>query len=103
MAYISIDKLWESEFDNMVFKKDKVRDININQIKLEVQDDCKKMKKRTTNSEPTDDSNVTNRAYLDEKIFKVDGHISLLEYNNFTDYNELEITTNLNYNTTNNL
>ena len=29
MAYISYNKLWESEFDNIVFKKDKVHDVNI--------------------------------------------------------------------------
>ena len=30
MAYISFNKLWESEFDKIVFKKDNVHDLNIN-------------------------------------------------------------------------
>ena len=34
MAYISYNKLWESEFDNIVSKKDKLQDININETKL---------------------------------------------------------------------
>ena len=38
MAYISYNKLWDSEFDNMVSKKDKVQDMNINQLKLKVHD-----------------------------------------------------------------
>ena len=42
MAYISYIKLWESEFDNFVSKRDKLQDINIDQIKLEVHDTYKK-------------------------------------------------------------
>ena len=38
MPYISYIKLWESEFDFVVSKKDKVQDLNINQLKLEVHD-----------------------------------------------------------------
>ena len=38
MAYISYKRLWESEFDNIVFKKEKVRDLNFIQLKLEVHD-----------------------------------------------------------------
>ena len=36
MAYKSYNKLWESEFDNVVSKIDKVQDMTYNQIKLEV-------------------------------------------------------------------
>ena len=36
MAYISYNNLWESEFDSIVSKKDKLQDLNINQLKLEV-------------------------------------------------------------------
>ena len=32
MAYISYNKLCGTEFDNIVSKKDKVQDININQL-----------------------------------------------------------------------
>ena len=34
MAYISYNKLWESDLDNIFSKKDKVQDMNINQLKL---------------------------------------------------------------------
>ena len=38
MAYISYNKLWESEFDGIVSKSDKLQDANTNQLKLEVYD-----------------------------------------------------------------
>ena len=38
MAYISYNKLWESEFDHMVSKRDKLQGLNINQLKLEIHD-----------------------------------------------------------------
>ena len=38
MAYISYNKIWESEFDGIVFKRDKLQGSNINQLKLEVDD-----------------------------------------------------------------
>ena len=44
MAYISYKKLSQSEIDNIVSKKDKVQDLNINQMKLEVHDSYKKIK-----------------------------------------------------------
>ena len=45
MAYISNNKLWESEFDGIVSKRDKLQDLKISQIKLEVHDTYKKLKK----------------------------------------------------------
>ena len=36
MAYISSKKLWKSEYDNIDSKKDKVKHIRLNQLKLEV-------------------------------------------------------------------
>ena len=42
MAYISYKKLWESEFDNIVSKKDKVQDLNLNQLKLQTHNTYKK-------------------------------------------------------------
>ena len=45
MAYISYNKLWESEFDGIVSKRDKLQDLKINQLKLEVHDTYKKDKK----------------------------------------------------------
>ena len=87
MAYISYKEKWESEFDNFVSRKDKVQVIIINQIKLEVHDSYKKDEKIRTNFEPVDIDDVINKAYLEEKLLKVDGHISLLEKN----YNEFKI------------
>ena len=84
MAYISYNKLWESEFDGIVSKRDKLQDLNINQLKLEVHDTYKKDEKITTNFEPVDDSDVINKGYLDSKLLKIDGHLSKLE----KDYNE---------------
>ena len=86
MAYISYNKLWESEFDNIVSKRDKLQDVNISQLKLEVHDTYKKDEKITTNFDAVDDSDVINKAYLDEKLIKINGHISKLE----KDYNEFK-------------
>ena len=41
----------------------------------------KKAEKLTTKFEPTDESDVINKAYLDEKVKKIDGHISYIEKN----------------------
>ena len=90
MAYISYNKLWESEFDGIVSKRDKLQDLNINQLKLEVHDTYKKDEKITTNFEPTDNSDVVNKGYLDEKLIKIDGHLSKLE----KDYNEFKLQYN---------
>ena len=79
MAYISYNKLWESEFDNIVSKRDKLQDSNINQLKLEVHDTYKKDEKITTNFEAIDNSAVINKAYLDDKLKKIDGHIAYIE------------------------
>ena len=90
MAYISYNKLWESEFDGIVSKRDKLQDLNSNQLKLEVHDTYKKDEKISTNFKPTDDSDVINKAHLDEKLKKIDGHISYIE----KDYNELKFQYN---------
>ena len=90
MAYISYNELWESEFDNIVSKRDKLQDLNINHLKLEVHYTYKKDEKITTNFEPTDDSDVINKSYLDEKFKKIDGHISHIE----NDYNEFKLQYN---------
>ena len=84
MAYISYNKLWESEFDGIVTKRDKLQDLNINNLKLEIYDAYKKDEKLSTNFEPVDNKDVINKAYLDEKLIKINGHISKLE----KDFNE---------------
>ena len=77
MAYISYT-FWKSEFDNLVSKKDKVQDLNVNQLKLQVHDTYIKDEK-ITNFETSNPETVINKAYLDEEVLKIDGHISLLE------------------------
>ena len=90
MLYISYNKLWEGEFDNIVSKRDKLQDLKINQLKLEVYDTYRKDEKITTNFEPVDDSDVLNKGYLDSKLLKIDGHLSKLEKN----YNEFKLQYN---------
>ena len=90
MAYISYNKICESEFDNIVSKRDKLQDSNNNQLKLEVHDNYKKDGKLTTNFEPVDNNDVLNKGYLDSKLIKIDGHLSKLE----KDYNEFIIQYN---------
>ena len=70
MAYISCNKLWESKFDKIVSKSDKLQDLIINQLKLEVHDTYEKDGKITTNFEPTDSTDVKNKAYSDESLKK---------------------------------
>ena len=81
MVYISYNKLLESEFDGTVSKRDILQDLNINQIKLEVLDTYKKDEKLTTDFEAVDDKAVINKAYLDEKLKKINGHIFTLKKN----------------------
>ena len=38
MAFISYNKLWESEFDGIVSKRDKLQELNSNRLKIEVHD-----------------------------------------------------------------
>ena len=90
MAYISYNKLWESEFDGIVSKRDKLQDSNINQLKLEVYDTYKRDEKITTNIEPVDSEDVINKGFLDEKLLKIDGHLSKLE----KDFNEFKLQYN---------
>ena len=68
MAYISYNKLWESEFDGIVSKRDKLQDLNINQLKLEVHDTYKKNEKITTNFEAVNNEDVINKSFVDEKL-----------------------------------
>ena len=90
MAYISYNRLWESEFDGIVSKRDKLQDSNINELKLEVHDTYKKDEKITTNFKAVNDEDVINKGYLDEKLIKIDGHLSKLE----KDYNEFKLEYN---------
>ena len=88
MAYISYHNLWETEFDGIASKRDKSQDLNNNQLKLRVHDTYKKDEKLTTDFEPTDNSDVINKAYLENKL--KNGRISYFE----KDYNEFKIEYN---------
>ena len=81
MAYIGYNKLWESEFDGIVSKRDKLQDLNINQLYLEVLDTYGKDEKKRTNLEHTGGFDVINKTYLGEKFKKIDGAISFVENN----------------------
>ena len=83
MFYI---KLWENEFDNIVSRKDKLQDLHINQLKLQVHDTDRKDEKITTNFKPVDDGGVINKFYLHEKE-KTAGHICYIG----NDHNEFKI------------
>ena len=87
MAYISYNKLWESEFDGIVSKRDKIQDLNINNLKLEVHDTYKKDEKIKTNFEPVDNEDVINKGYLDSESLKIDAHLTKLE----KDFNEFKL------------
>ena len=67
MATISYKKLWVSEFNKIVSKKDKVKDRDFSQVKLEVHDTYEKDGKVSTNLKNTGDSDVINKGYLDGK------------------------------------
>ena len=90
MAYISYKKLWESEFDGIVSKKDKLQGLNINQLRLKVHDTYKEDEKITKIFVAVNDEEVINKSYLDEKFIKLDGHLSFLE----KDYNEFKLRYN---------
>ena len=90
MAYISYNKLWESEFDGIVSKRDKLPDLNINQLKLEVHDSYEKDEKITKNFGTFENSDVINKGYLDDKLLKINGDLSKLE----KDYNECKLQYN---------
>ena len=90
MAFISYNKLWESEFDGIVSKRDKPQDANNSHSKLEVHDTYEKDEKITTDFEPIDNSDVINKGYLDSKLLKIDSHLTKLE----KDFNEFKLQYN---------
>ena len=90
MAYISYNELWENEFDGIASKRDKLQDLNINQLKVEIHDTYKKDEKISTNFEPVDNEDVINKGFLDGEPIKINGHLSKLE----KDYNEFKLQYN---------
>ena len=94
MAYLGKNIIWEIEFANTVFKKDKLQDMNTNQLKIEIYDIYKKAEKLTKKFKAVINSDVINKAYLDEKLLKTNRHLSLLEkhYNEFiSHYNKQSV------------
>ena len=67
-----------------------MQDNNLNEIKLEVHDIYKKLKKLRTKFEPTDDVDVVHKSCLDEKLLKLNVHLSFLEI----DYNGFNLLSN---------
>ena len=72
------------------FQIDKLQDLNISQFKLEVHDTYKKDETITTTFEAVNDEDVINKGFLDEKLLKIDGHLSKLE----KDFNEFKLQYN---------
>ena len=79
MAYISFGKLWRSEFHNNVSAIDTMQDIKRNQLKLKVNDGHKESGNLTTDFELSNDETVVNKAHLDARITKIEGHIAFLK------------------------
>ena len=90
LACISYNKLWEQELDNIVSIGDKLQDLIINQLKIDVHDTYKKDEKITTDFEAINNEDVINKSYLDEKLSELKGQLSLLE----TDYNGFKLQYN---------
>ena len=90
MAFISYNKFWRSEFDKIVSKREKAQCLNINQLKHQVHDSYKRDEETTTIFRAGFDKDVINKAYLDEKLSKIDGRLSFLEKG----YNESKLQYN---------
>ena len=85
MAFPSYNESLESELVNIVFKRDKLQHLNINQSKLQVKYSYKRDEKIATDFEPIIKEHVINKAYLDEKLSKTNGRLTILgkNYNQF--------------------
>ena len=79
MAYNSFETLGQSDFYNNVCAENRVHDINLNQLKLKVNDNYKKDGKITTNFKHVHDEDVISKLYRDQKLSKTEGHLSLIE------------------------
>ena len=64
-----------------------MQDLNLNQLKLKVNNTYQKNEKITTKFEAVNDEDVINKAYLDTNLSKIAGQISLIE----KDYNEFNL------------
>ena len=84
---MSYDKLGRSEFYNNFSAKDRVQDINLNQLKLKVNESYKKDENLKTNFEPSNIENVISKTCLDTNLSKMEGQISNIE----EDYTEFKL------------
>ena len=80
----------KNRFRNIFSRRDKLQDMISNQLKLEVNDTYKKYEKITTDFEPIINEDFMKKAYLDEKLTKIYGHLLILE----TDYIEFKLQYN---------
>ena len=76
MAYTRYNRLLESDIDNIVCRKVKVHDRIFDQWKFERHDTYKNDEKQTTNFQGIDKEDVINKAFVEEKLLKIDGHSS---------------------------
>ena len=67
-----------------------MQDINLHQLKLKVNNIYKKDETVTKKFEHCNDENVVNKASLDTKLSKIEGHVSFIG----KDYNEFELLGN---------
>ena len=79
MAYMSYEKIWRSEFFKKVSEEDRMQDINLNQIKLKVNDTYDEVEEKRTNFEPSNVEDVINKASLDTNLSKIEGGSSITE------------------------
>ena len=80
MAYITYDNLWRSDSYKNVSAKNKVQDINLIQVELKVNGSFQKDGK-TANFDTSHDEDDIKKIYMEKKLSKTDGHLSLKEKN----------------------
>ena len=67
-----------------------MQNIKLKQLKIKIIETFKNDEKLTTTIEAVNDEDVINKAYLNEKLSKKEGHLSFEE----KDYTEFKILTN---------
>ena len=87
MACFSYDKLRQPKFYKFVSAKDKVQDINLNHLKLKLNDTYKKDEKVTTKFEATNPEDVKNKGFFHKKSSKIKSHNPCI----VNDYNEFKL------------
>ena len=70
MSYVRYNNLGESKINGIDSKREKLQDMKIIQVKLDIHDSFKEDKNLATNFERTDNTDVMNKSYLDENFLK---------------------------------